>query len=93
LNQAQLYVHPQKTDNMQATLTFNLDDIDDRMAHLRAVKATDLVVALWDIQQFLRNHLKHGDLSDLQQAEGEFIREKINETLNDHNICLDELLQ
>lgn len=74
----------------KATLVFNLDNPDDRLAHMRAVKATDLACALWDIDQFLRNHLKHGNLSDLQQAEGEFIREKINEITQ--NICLEELL-
>jgi len=72
----------------KATLVFNLDNPDDRLAHMRAVKATELASALWDIQEFLRNHLKYGDLSDLQQAEAEFIREKINEITP----CLKELL-
>ena len=34
---------------MTATLTFNLDDPDDRMAHLRCVKSLEMAVALFEI--------------------------------------------
>jgi hypothetical protein len=34
---------------MKATLTYNLDDPDDRLSHLRAVKSTELAVCLWEI--------------------------------------------
>ena len=78
---------------MQATLTFNLDNIDDRIAHLRAVKAMDLALSIWNIQELLRDRLKYEDLSDLQYDEAETIKNKINEILNEHNICIDELLQ
>ena len=78
---------------MQATLTFNLDNIDDRIAHLRAVKAMDLALSIWNIQELLRARLKYEDLSDLQYDEAETIKNKINEILNEHNICIDELLQ
>lgn len=77
---------------MQATLTFNLDNIDDRIAHLRAVKAMDLALSIWNIQELLRDRLKYEGLSDLQYDEAETIKNKINEILNEHNICIDELL-
>lgn len=35
---------------MKATLTFNLDDPDDRMAHLRCVKSLDMAIALFEIK-------------------------------------------
>ncbi|GAF83895.1 unnamed protein product, partial [marine sediment metagenome] len=34
---------------MKAILEFNLDDPDDRISHLRCVKALSLGLALWDI--------------------------------------------
>lgn len=34
---------------MRATLTFDLNDPDDQQAHRRAIKSTDLALALWEI--------------------------------------------
>lgn len=34
---------------MKATLTYNLDDPDDRLSHLRAVRSTELAICLWEI--------------------------------------------
>jgi len=33
----------------EAILKFDLNDPDDRMSHLRAVKSLDMALALWDI--------------------------------------------
>lgn len=35
---------------MKATLTFNLDDCDDALKHLRCVKSTDMAMMLWELQ-------------------------------------------
>ena len=34
---------------MKAILEFDLNDPDDRMEHLRCVKATDMALVLWEI--------------------------------------------
>lgn len=34
---------------MKAQLSFDLNDADDSMAHLRCVKSTDMAMAIWDI--------------------------------------------
>jgi hypothetical protein len=34
---------------MKAILEFDLDDHDDKMAHLRCVKSLDLALFIWDI--------------------------------------------
>jgi len=34
---------------MKAKLEFDLDDFDDKMAHNRCVKATDMALVLWEI--------------------------------------------
>ena len=36
---------------MNAKLEFNLDDPDDRKAHLRCTHALDMACLLWDIEQ------------------------------------------
>jgi hypothetical protein len=52
----------------KATLEYNLDDIDDSDAHLRAIKSLSLTLALWEMDQHLRSELKYGtregELSD-----------------------------
>ena len=40
---------------MKATLTFDLDDRDDKMAHARCVKALDMAIALFSIREELYN--------------------------------------
>lgn len=38
---------------MKATLEFDLNDVDDKMAHLRAINATNMANVLWEIQMNL----------------------------------------
>jgi hypothetical protein len=73
---------------MKAILEFNLDDKDERMAHLRAIKSTSMAVALWDIDQLLRNKTKNEDNEIIEN-----LREEIVDILNDCNINLDELIE
>ena len=35
---------------MKATLEFNLDNPDDKIDHMRCIKATDMSLMLWDIK-------------------------------------------
>lgn len=65
---------------MTATLTFNLDDPDDRKAHLRCVKSTDMAIALFDIM----------NNSDRNVRDIEHYKENIMQAIADINI--DELL-
>ena len=44
---------------MKATLSYNLNDPDDRMAHLRAVKSMDMASALFDITRNLKNKIEN----------------------------------
>jgi hypothetical protein len=70
------------------TLTFNLDDHEDEVAHLRAVKALDLVLVLWDMDQYLRAQYKYAD-----KEEAYAHREKLQELLRERGISLDDLLK
>ena len=80
---------------MKAILEFNLDEQDDRVAHLRAVKALDVAIALWDIEQHLRAQTKYAPdsmSSEVYDALQE-TRDKFYEIMNERSIDLDELLK
>jgi hypothetical protein len=40
---------------MKAILTFNLENRDERMEHLRCIKSLDMAIALFDIKNELYN--------------------------------------
>ena len=57
---------------MKATLTFNLDDIDEKMAHFRCIKALDMALALWEIDRYTKA------ISESEQTPcGEDIRQRV----------------
>ena len=77
---------------MKAILKFNLDEQDDKMAHMRALKATNMALALWDMQQYFRGKLKHGELSNDADSALSNARDILREIMSDHSIDLDELI-
>ena len=80
---------------MKAILEFNLDEGDDKAAHLRAIKALDMAIALWDMDEYLRGQIKYA--SDLMPIEVykrlEGVRDQLREIMNERSIDLDELLK
>lgn len=80
---------------MKAILEFNLDEQDDRVAHLRAVKALDMAIALWDMEEYLRRQTKYA--SDLMPIEVyknlEEVRDKFREIMSERSLDIDELLK
>ena len=80
---------------MKGTLTFNLDDQEDEVAYMRCVKAKNLAVALWDMDQYLRSQTKYAPDSMPPEAYDALLgaRDKLHEIMSDHSIDLDELLK
>ena len=68
---------------MKAILEFNLPEESEE--HLTAVKATDWQMALWDVDQKLREIVKHGD-DDKQADWAQEIRDYLYEQLNDRGL-------
>lgn len=68
---------------MKATLRFDLSDPDERMAHLRCIKALDMAIVLWEI--------RHNILNDKFEIDADEIRERINDLFEQHDINTDEL--
>ena len=72
---------------MKAKLTFDLDDIDDKMAHERCVKATDMALVLWEIMTNSYRGLTNGyDEDDSYHKGVDAVYEKLRELMEEHNI-------
>ena len=79
---------------MKAKLEFDLDNPDDKMAHMRCVKATDMALMLWDIKQKIRRKLKYNeDLSEDELHQWEVMQDEFYSIADDCGINLDELIQ
>ena len=83
--------------NMKATLSYNLNDPDDRMAHLRAVKSLDMASALFEITRNLKKRIEHRfentDNTNNDVFDGiQEVFDGIYEILGDNSIEIDELI-
>lgn len=78
----------------KAKIEYDLNDIDDRIAHFRAVKSLDMALALWEITHNTKKGLEWSlEGKDLDKYDTlELVFEKIYEILNDNNINTDELI-
>ena len=78
----------------KAILEFDLNEHDDKMAHLRAIKSLDMAIALWEIKHNTKKGLEWFlEGKELDKYETlELVYEKIFEILSEHHIDLDELM-
>jgi hypothetical protein len=77
---------------MKAILEFNLDELDDRMAHLRCVKSTGMAIVLFDVIYNLRKKAENAPLED-GKTELDYFYELFNAELEAQGINIDELIQ
>lgn len=84
----------------EAILKYDLNDSDDTMAHMRAVKSLDMALALWEITHNTKkaiaytlegNDLKGESVSNYGVLN--MVYERIYEILDEHNIKMDELIR
>jgi hypothetical protein len=87
---------------MKGMLKFDLDDHFDKLAFARATSATDVYLVIYELQDFLRSHIKYGNNDKLQEIakncpEGsvedvlEVVRDSLFEILEKYNINMDNL--
>jgi hypothetical protein len=78
----------------EGILKFDLNDFDDKIAHLRAVKSLDMAMAIWDITHNTKKSLEWSmEGKDMDKYDAlEMVFDKIYEILNEHNINADELI-
>jgi len=55
---------------MKAIIEFNLDDADDRQAHLRCIKALDMSIAIWNVVHN-NKHLNDAEIVEKMYSEFE----------------------
>ena len=78
---------------MKAILEFNLDEPEDKEAHLRAIKSLDMMMALWDIEQYFRAQIKYNEnLTEDAYDALDKARQEFYDIMQRHNISTDELL-
>lgn len=71
----------------KAILEYDLNEPDDRIAHLRAVMSLDLVLAILEFDEYLRGEYKHNDKPEAYEY-----RMKLREILGEENIDIDKLV-
>jgi hypothetical protein len=78
----------------EAILKYDLNDTDDAMAHMRAVKSLDMALALWDITHNTKKNIEWFlESKELNKYEVlDLVYERIYEILDEHNIKLDDLI-
>ena len=79
----------------QATLTFDLNDSDDAMAHLRAVKSLDLALAIWDIVHNTKKSLEWSLESKEEISRYDvvdLVYDKIYAILEEHDVVIDKYI-
>ena len=80
----------------KAILEFDLNDPDDTMAHLRAVKSLDMALVLWEMAYNAKKSIKYdieGKKIECPYEAVDMVFEKLWEELNEHGINLDELIR
>ena len=78
----------------EAILKYDLNDSDDAMAHMRAVKSLDMALALWDITHNTKKRIEWSlESKELNKYEVlDLVYERIYEILDEHNIKMDDLI-
>jgi len=82
---------------MKATLKFNLDDSDDSMAHLRAVKSLDMAFVLWELVMNTKKQCYYAtdlDPKATSPTNGiDVVFSKLYDLLEEHDVNVDSLIR
>ena len=78
----------------QAILKYDLNDTDDAMAHMRAIKSLDMALALWELLNNSKRTLERAmHEKEMNKYEAlDMVYERIYELMDEHNIKLDDLI-
>lgn len=78
---------------MKAILEFDLNEFFERKAHVRAIKSTDIYLAVHDTFEMLRRKIKYEDISNEQREAFEEARAFLIDALENRNIDINEELE
>lgn len=74
---------------MKAILEFDLDNPDDKLAHLRAIKALDMTLVLWEMEHNCYREITRDDDSDEYKQGVIETLEYLRELMKDKGIIID----
>tara|TARA_R110000868_G_scaffold197282_1_gene443424 strand:- start:10 stop:255 length:246 start_codon:yes stop_codon:yes gene_type:complete len=78
----------------EAILKYDLNDSDDAMAHMRAIKSLDMALALWELlnnsKRTLEREMHEKEMNKYEALD--MVYERIYELMDEHNIKLDDLI-
>lgn len=78
----------------EAILKYDLNDSDDAMAHMRAIKSLDMALALWELlnnsKRTLERTMHEKEMNKYEALD--MVYERIYELMDEHNIKLDDLI-
>jgi hypothetical protein len=78
----------------KAILEFDMNDKDDRMAHLRAVKSTDMASFIFELvsneKKSIMYQLDNRDMKDWEAVD--LVFDRIHNLLQEFSIDIDELI-
>jgi hypothetical protein len=69
---------------MKAKLIFNLPEEQEEFND--AVNGSAFKTAIWELDQYMRSQLKHGDLPDDVHEKVQEIRDQLHSILNDNKV-------
>jgi hypothetical protein len=79
----------------KATLEFDLNEQDDKTAHLRAVKSLDMASFIFQLvsneKKSIMHQLDNRDMKDWEVVH--LVFDRIHDLLQEHNIDIDELIR
>ena len=71
----------------KATLEFDLSEPHEQQELNLKLRATDMAIALWDVEQMFRHELKYNeDITDDQYTIVEKLQEKYFDMIDDRNL-------
>jgi len=73
---------------MKAVLQFDLDSFEDKQAHIRATKATDAYLVIWEMFQELRKDWKYSQDPEVVKHATNY-SDLLRRLTEDHGIDLD----
>lgn len=80
---------------MKAMIEFDLNEPEDRMAHLRSVKATALALVIWEFsynsRKILERVMTHQRINDPDEVL-DLVFDEFNRLIQKENIQIEELI-
>lgn len=76
---------------MKATITFDLNDPDDRAKHKLISHVDEITFVLWQLDEHLRKIVKYDETKSEEYKTASYdIREKLHKLLNEYTLTIED---